>query len=430
MKKIAKRLYDDKRGPETSEDKAFFDDFMNEIQKTYQLKMKLITNRYHSIMNRNMKNCGKSLYQEILTNAKVSHGVLSNLDDHLVERTLLGDVATPTSVFLSPAVRGVTASDDPLQSIISWGKECRGQQIMRRATINAEGREAIMRAVPSENDQVFDGGNSDDDSSSFNSNIDLEEGNEATINCLGKPGSDEFWIELSRSIAQRGYNLKNKTLKFESRLTQQLNNPLDGGVVPWWEMGIKAFSTFIRKNFGFVINRDLWQRNDKAAIGIALAEAYGILVVYEMTENRRNSGWGPDGAQRLVDFEDESEMSEQGSDIDEQEIEHEYESSEDEDSWSEHEEDEESLDSIDEEEVTVQITEHSHDENANVVLQRRYLGNEFDKENEEDDDSDSTATNLSTLESYGDNGKESEDDIIKSTMKPRLDPFSDDSSLD
>jgi hypothetical protein len=339
-------------------------------------------------------------------------------------------VATPTSVFLSPAVRGVTASDDPLQSIISWGKECRGQQIMRRATINAEGREAIMRAVPSENDQVFDVGSSDDDSSSFNSNIDLEEGNEATINCLGKPGSDEFWIELSRSIAQRGYNLKNKTLKFESRLTQQLNNPLDGGVVPWWQMQFRALCTFTRKNFGFVINRDLWHRNDKVAIGIALAEAYGILVVYEMTENRRNSGWGPDGTQRLADFEEEDDLSGKDSDIDEQEIEYEYENSEDEDSWSEHEEDEESLVSIDEEEVTVHIAEDSHDEISDVVFQRRYLGNEFDKENEEDDDSDSTLKHLSISESTGDNGEESEDDIIKATMKPRVDPFSDDSSFD
>ena len=48
-----------------------------------------------------------------------------------------------------------------------------------------------------------------------------------------------------------------------------------------------------------------------------------------MTENRRNSGWGPDGTQRLADFEEEDDLSGKDSDIDKQEIDHEYENSED-----------------------------------------------------------------------------------------------------
>ena len=89
----------------------------------------------------------------------------------------------------------------------------------------------------------------------LSANADLDEGNEAMINCLGKPGSEEFWIELSRRIAQRGYNLKNQSVKFTSELTQQLNNPFNGSVVPWWQMNQyqNGFLAFIRKNFGFVI---------------------------------------------------------------------------------------------------------------------------------------------------------------------------------
>jgi hypothetical protein len=66
------------------------------------------------------------------------------------------------------------------------------------------------------------------------------------------------------------------------------------------------------------VGRELEQGRDRTAIGIELAEQYGI-TLFEITDNENeNSGWGPDGRERVLDQDNDIEdlqMSEEEEEL-------------------------------------------------------------------------------------------------------------------